>query len=253
MSERPVRFPKVKSPFEREQNEDGNYVVYDEVMDGFEWVFENDDVIAVEKLHGTNCCVRIENGNHGIEIEPFTRHGHEPMQVVDPYSSLRDHHWLTHAFQNSLRRGYLDELDEGVHYGEVIGPNFHGNPHELDEDLFIPFQWLADKCSYKVWGQYPKTFDSLETWFSDSLFSLFHSRMHGKDLESASVSNGTICEGIIFLHPDGTYSEDEMVMREEELNSGMYRKFSPHHAKLRRDMFDGFQKGEWPMTQYSNH
>lgn len=50
MSEIPLRFPKVHSPFEREENEDGEYVVYDEVNDGFDWVFENPNVKCVEKI-----------------------------------------------------------------------------------------------------------------------------------------------------------------------------------------------------------
>ena len=253
MGYRPMRFPKVKSPFKREEDKDGNYVVYDEVNDGFEWVFENDDVIAVEKLHGSNCCVDIEYGEQGKEIRSYTRHGHEPMQEVEPYSSMTEHHWLTRAFQNSLRRGYLDGLDEGVHYGEVVGPDFHGNAHELDENLFIPFEWLADKCAYKSWGKYPKTFDALKNWFNEQLSSLFYARMHGTDLDTASVSNGTFCEGIIFLHPEGTYNEDSIYTEEEELNDGLYRKYSPYHAKLRRDMFSGYKKKEWPMTDYSNH
>lgn len=249
----PARFPKVKSPFEREENENGDYVVYNEVMDGYEWVFENKDVIAVEKLHGTNCCVSLSEGEHGLSINGFTRHGHEPMQKVDPYSPMTEHHWLTRAFQNSLRRGYLDDLEEGVHYGEVVGPDFHGNAHELDENLFIPFQWLADKCSYTSWEKYEKSFDALKTWFENGLFSLFYSRMHGVDLEASSVINGTFCEGIIFVHPDGGYSESSLYTENEVLESGREREYTPYHAKLRRDMFAEFQKNEWPMTEFSNH
>lgn len=249
----PIRFPKVKSPFKRKENENRDYVVYNEINNGFEWVFENDDVIAVEKLHGTNCCVDIDYGEHGKEIRGYTRHGYRPMQEIEPYGPMTEHHWLTRAFQNSIRRGYLDDLDEGVHYGEVVGPDFHGNAHELDENLFIPFEWLADKCAYKSWGKYPKTFDALENWFNDQLFSLFYSRMHGADLDTASVSNGTFCEGIIFVHPDGAYNEVDIYTEEEELSGGMHRKYSPYHAKLRRDMFSGYAKNEWPMTDYSNH
>jgi len=248
-----MRFPKVKSPFGRKEDVDGNYTVYDEINDGFEWVFENDDVIAVEKLHGTNCCVSIQEGEQGREYHPFTRHGYEPMQKVKPYGPMTEHHYLTRAFQNSISRGYLDNLEEGTHYGEVVGPDFHGNAHELNENLFIPFQWLADKCAYKSWGKYPKTFDALENWFSDQLFSLFYSRMHGADLETSSVSNGVFCEGLIFLHPNGSYNEKEINAREEELSGGMYRKYSPYHAKLRRDMFSGYKTGKWPMTEYSDH
>jgi len=240
MSDIPLRFPKVHSPFEREENEDGEYVVYDEVNDGYDWVFNNDDVVAVEKLDGTNCAIRVENTEQGKEIQAFTRHGYEPFQEADPYGSY-PHRRITRAVQNSLRRSYLSQLDDGVHYGEAVGPDFQGNPHELDENLFIPFSWLADKCSYNSWGKYPKDFDTISGWFEEDLFSLFYSRMHGVDLETASVSNDTFCEGIIFIHPDGAYTEEHLTTEEEQLSGGTYRKYAPRMAKLRRDMYDWFE------------
>jgi len=234
------RFPKVHSPFKREENEDGEYVVYDEVNDGFDWVFENDDVLAVEKLDGTNCAVYIEKrpDTHDY-IEAWTRHGYEPFQEAEPYGQTA-HQFIVRAFQNSKRRGYLDNLEDGVHYGEAVGPDFQGNPHELDENLFIPFSWLVDKCSYNSWGKYHKDFEAISGWFENDLFSLFASRMHGIDLTEASVSNGTFCEGIIFVHPDASYRQENITMEEEKLSGGMYRKKTPNLAKLRRDMFSWF-------------
>jgi len=252
MSDRVMRFPKVQSPFVRSENENGDYTVDDKIQDGFEWVVNNDDVIAVEKLHGTNCAVEITHGEQGLEIDPWTRFGPADMNRVDPFGTT-NHHRVTAAFQNSLRRGYLDELGEGVHYGEVIGPKLHGNPHGVNEYLFIPFAWLIDKCSYNSWGNYPKTLESLREWFSTDLFSLFYSRIHGTDLDTASVSNGTFCEGIVFVHPDGEPTEQAITVEEQSLGGGRYRKTAPNFAKLRRDMFDGFNNGNWPMTDYSNH
>lgn len=248
----PLRFPKVHSPFEREETDEGHYVVTDTIADGYDWVFEVDDVLAIEKLHGTNCCVEVEQTEQGLNVTGYTRHGPEAMQEVQPFGTA-DHQLITRAFQNSLQRGYLDDLGEGVHYGEVVGPDFHQNAHELNENLFIPFQWLAEKCSYTSWGKYPKTFESLREWFDNQLFSLFYARMHGTDLKTASVRHGTFCEGIIFAHPDTSFQEEYLDPDEEHLSSGHYRKYNPWLAKLRRDMFEGFQRGEWPMTQYSNH
>lgn len=244
MSDLPLRFPKVHSPFCRHENDQGEYVVYDEINDGYEWVFEDEDVLAVEKLDGTNCCVRIEPTPQGKDIQAFTRFGYQPMQYADPYGT-RNHQYVVRAVQNSLNRGYLDGLGDGVHYGEVVGPGVGSgldgnNPHDLDERLFIPFQWLADKCHYTSWGKYPKTFDSLSYWFEEELFSLFYSRMHGVDLDESSVSNGAFCEGIVFVHPDATYT-DEIETQEEHTSSGMYYKSTPHLAKLRRDMFDWYE------------
>lgn len=251
MSDVPLRFPKVHSPFEREENDDGEYVVYDSVNDGYDWVFENDGVRCVEKLDGTNAAVEVtqsDEDRYPVAVEAYTRHGEEPFQVAEPYSDSFAHRQIVRAVQNSQRRGYLTGLADGVHYGEAVGPAFQGNPHDLDENLFIPFEWLLDKCSYKSWGEYPRDFETISGWFEDDLFSLFHSRMHGCDLEEASVSNGTFCEGVIFVHPahgGRSYREDGINPKEEQLSGGMYRKVHPHLAKLRRDMFAG-AKDEWP-------
>lgn len=252
--QRVQRFPKVQSPFERSENEEGHYTLDDEINDGFEWVFESDDVVAVEKLHGTNCAVDVTTTEQGIEIEPWTRHGDGPMNRVNAYDTRPTFHDLSRAFQNSLRRGYLDDLDEGVHYGEVVGPDFHGNEHDLDENLFISFEWLMDKCAYKSWGDYPKTLDSIRDWFSTDLFSLFYARMHGTNLDTASVRNGTFCEGVIFvdMSVENPYSTT-LPTEEHHLSNGNYRKAAPHLAKLRRDMFDGYASGDWPASHNTDH
>lgn len=251
-AERVMRFPKIKSPYERSETSEGHYTVDNVVPQAFDWVFINDEVIAVEKLHGTNCAVEIEHTETAVSMTPWTRHGDGPMNRVEPFGSTVQHR-LTRAFQNSKRRGYVDELDDGVHYGEVVGPDFHGNAYELDENLFIPFAWLADKCAYRSWGKYPKTLESLREWFSTELFSLFYARMNGVSLDEASVSNGTFCEGVVFVHPDAQYTADDITTEDEPLGGGRYRKIAPLFAKLRRDMFAGYQRGDWPMTEYGDH
>ena len=56
-----VDFPKIKSPFVREKI-NGRYLVTPKIEEGYEWVFEDEGVKAVDKLHGTNICVTIEDG-----------------------------------------------------------------------------------------------------------------------------------------------------------------------------------------------
>lgn len=51
-----IDFPKVKSPFVRETI-GGHYVVTPNIEPGYQWVFEDDGVMAMDKLHGTNVCV----------------------------------------------------------------------------------------------------------------------------------------------------------------------------------------------------
>lgn len=255
----PIRFPKVKSPFERHENEQGEYVVFDSVNSLHEWVFETDEnntmkSRAVEKLHGTNTAVRMGIDEIDNSLRPkkaFTRHGNEDMQYAKPLGNNYHHRRIVRAVQNSFRRGYLDDLEEGVHYGETVGPDFHNNMYELDENLFIPFSWLYDKCSYNSWGEYGTDFTSIREWFEDALFSLFYSRMHGCDLETSSVSNNTFCEGIIFVRKNkSTYTESKMSTRDEHVSSGIYRKVHPDIAKLRRDMFAGSSEWDGPIVSH---
>jgi hypothetical protein len=218
----PPRFPKIESPFERHENEDGDYVVYDnrnsELLQFTEWQ-------AVEKLDGTNCAIYVENGE---VVDAFARAGNKSMNWVEPYGSTM-HQRIARAVQNSVTRGYTDGLAEGYHFGETVGPKINGNNHELDELLFIPFEWLRQKCSYNSWGEYPQDFDTISGWFEDDLFSLFYSKMHGASLDEASVSNGTFCEGIMFTSPEvpRAWSADKPPR-------------SNYFAKLRRDMFDWY-------------
>jgi len=56
-----IDMPKLESPFVREVV-DGNYIVTDKIVEGFEWVFEDESVMAIEKLHGTNVSIEIKDG-----------------------------------------------------------------------------------------------------------------------------------------------------------------------------------------------
>jgi hypothetical protein len=219
----PPRFPKVESPFDRRENDDGEYVVYDE---------QNADLAgwreyeAVEKLDGTNCAVYVDRGR---VVDAFARAGDKSMNYVEPFGSTM-HQRIIRGVQNSVSRGYTDGLADGFHYGETVGPTINGNPHELDELLFIPFEWLREKCSYNSWGEYPQDFDTISGWFENDLFSLFYSKMHGVSLDEASVSDGTFCEGIMFTNTDAQPLAFDTDTRPDAAN----------YAKLRRDMFDWY-------------
>ena len=218
------RFPKVHSPFERHENDNDEYVVYNERNED---LLQFTDWVAVEKLDGTNCAIYVDE-NEGV-VDAFTRMGQDPMQRIDPYGNT-NHHRLLDAVQNSIQRGYTSGLNSGVHYGEVVGPKIQGNPHELDERLFIPFDWARENLVYESWGDYPQTFDAVSEWFEDNLFSLFYSRMHGTTFDEASVANGTFVEGIMFTHPNvaGGYELNETPNAD-------------NFAKLRRDMFEWYE------------
>lgn len=190
--------PKLESPFVRKEI-NGNYVVTSEVTPGFEWVFEDDSVIAIEKLDGTNVSIVIKEGQ---VVSIWNR--------TEKISNFHKHKtFIMKGLLESFDRGYFDELADGQHFGELIGPKVNGNPYHLTEHLWIPFQTYAkNHLAYKSWGKYPKTFEAISTWFKDNLFSLF---LLKREIRKDDPRH--FVEGVIFMHPDGRM------------------------AKLRKDMF----------------
>lgn len=235
MTKVPERFPKIRAVYKRSNNSDGYYTVEDEVNRGFKWVFERaEEVQAIEKIHGTNVAVEIEDGR---VVDAATRIGDRSMNLVKPYHDT-DNHYVVRGIQNSISRGYIDSTVEGWNFGELVGPSVHGNPYDLDEHLFIPFEWLRNKCEYNSYGKYSTDFDAISEWFKNGLFSLFYSKMNGTDLDEASVTNGVFVEGIIFVHPDfdGQVNPTDI----SNHNSDEYESVAMNVGKLRRDMFDWY-------------
>lgn len=257
MTDIPERFPKVESPYHRAEDDDGNYVVDPEgrfigIKKKFEWVFDRSkDVEAIEKLDGTNCAIYIDNGR---VVNGATRMGNKQMNELLPFHRT-NHHYVTRAIQNSVRRGYTDglynEYGSGWFFGEAIGPKIQGNPHGIDEHLFIPFDWVRHKLSYKSYGKYDTSEEAIRDWFrgeENGLFSLFASRIHGQDLDASRPANGTFIEGLMFIHPDfdGRIHPDHFTLG----NDGQSVK---EMVKLRRDMYSGHATDEWPMTEYGHN
>jgi len=197
--------PKLYSPFVRKEI-DGHYIVTDEIAEDMEWVFEDESVMAVEKLHGTNVSINITDGVitavwNRTERIPFFNKGKQHIII---------------GIMNSYSKGYTEFLGDGQHFGECIGPKINGNPYNLDEHIWIPFETYGQNhLMYKCWGKYPKTFESIREWFRE-LMPLYNLRIHGKTEENETEH---FVEGIVFTHPDGRM------------------------AKLRRDMFDWFSEG----------
>jgi len=176
--------PKLESPFVRKEI-DGSYVVTPEVALGYEWVFEDPEVKAIEKLHGTNVSIYIQDGTitgmwNRTERVPFFNKGKQ---------------FITRGVLESYGKGYTEFLSDGQHFGELIGEKVNGNPYQLIGNLWLPFKGYCDKhLAYKCWGKHPKTFESISEWFKE-LMPLYALRRGIKE-------NGFV-EGIVFTHPDG--------------------------------------------------
>ena len=189
--------PKLESPFVRKEI-DGNYIVTPEITEGYDWVFEDDSVMAIEKLHGTNVSIIIIEGK---VVEIYNRT--ERIPIIN-----KEKDFITKGILESYKRGYIDFLGDGQHFGELIGEKVNGNPYRIEGNLWIPFETFGQKhLRYKSWGKYPKDFKTISEWFKDGLIPLYSSMKGDRD---------GFVEGIVFTHPDGRM------------------------AKLRRDMFDWY-------------
>ena len=177
--------PKLESPFVREKNEKGEYVVTPKIAEGYEWVFEDEGVMAIEKLHGSNVSIYIQDGNitgawNRTERLPF-------------FNKTKTH--MVKGLLNSYHKGYMEFLPDGQHFGEMIGPKINGNHYKLEECLWIPFESYGQKhLRYKSWGKYPKDFETISKWFKE-LQPLYNIRING--------DKAGFVEGVVFTHPDG--------------------------------------------------
>lgn len=198
--------PKLESPFVREKK-DGDYVVIDEINEGYEWVFEDENVKATEKLDGTNVSVLVKDGKI---LEVWNR-----KNFIQVFSENKYNHYVIKGILNSLKQGYCRKLSNGQYFGELIGTKIQGNPYNLSNHIWIPFQTYAQrKLYYYSWGKYPKTYESISEWFEEGLFSIFYAKQHNLDY---SDPNCRLAEGVVFVHPSGKM------------------------AKLRRDMFPWYK------------
>jgi hypothetical protein len=180
-----IDFPKIQSPFVRKLNEKNEYVITPEITEGADWVFSGgeDEVKATEKLDGTCCAILIENG---VVTAMFNR--------TNRISFIGG--TLSKALTEGVNNAFAKErfvMQDGLWWGELIGKKINGNPYNLTEYEWIPFEWAKEHLAYKSFHKYPKTFANLNKWFLDDikdggLFSLFMKRQ-GIDMKP---------EGIVF-------------------------------------------------------
>ena len=197
--------PKLESVFVREMDKDGEYVVTEEITPGMEWVFKGDEneVLATEKLDGTDVSIIIENGQ-------ITSIWNRKERI--PFFS-KTKIFIVEGVIEAFKRGYT-ELEDGQYFGEVIGIKLNGNPYKLEGHLWLPFNtYCREHLAYKSYHKYPKSFENIKKWFfSDikdgGIFSLF---MRKKEIVMKP-------EGIVF----------------HNLKTG-------EMAKLRLDMFKEFK------------
>ncbi|MBW2702729.1 MAG: hypothetical protein JRF33_18060 [Deltaproteobacteria bacterium] len=218
-------FPKIHCPFirqtfkvNREQwKEHGAklklrkpevYLAVNQVNPGFEWVFDDPDTIAVEKLDGTNVKILTEAGRL-ITVQ-------NRKNVIDPLQIIKGKTFLMEGIFMSIGKGLVKA--DGEQAGEIIGPKLQGNPYKLDLHEWYPFEKAVAHLSYKSFLEHERTYENLDSWFHKWLFSRYFTKRASK----LGLDEKVMAEGVVFYN----------LKRRAEGKTNM--------AKLRRDMFDWY-------------
>ncbi len=194
------------------------YLVIDQVNPGYEWVFEDSDTFAVEKLNGTNIKILTENGRL-LFIQ-------NRLNVIDPLQVMKGKTFIVEGIFLSIAKGYVQE--SGEQCGELIGPKVQGNPLKLDHHEWYPFQKAIEHLRYKSFHEHARTFGNWSAWFKENLFS----RHYAKRASKLGIPNDVMAEGIVLYN----------LKRKAEGKSWM--------AKLRRDMFDWYYSDKIEIYHY---
>ena len=183
------------------------YLAVDEVNPGYEWVFEDKETFAVEKLDGTNVKLTMVDGRL-VSLQ-------NRMNPIDPLQLMRGKEYIVEGVLLANGKGYLKA--DGEQAGEVIGPKLQNNPYGLTTHVWYPFEKSLTALKYKSFHEHDRNFKNWEAWFKDYLKSIFYMKTH-----NCTMVDSVFAEGVIFYN----------LKRKEEGKTYM--------AKLRRDMFPFF-------------
>lgn len=184
------------------------YLVVNRVNPGYEWVFDDPDTFAVEKLNGTNVKIRTEKGRL-VAVQ-------NRLNVIDPLQVIKGKTFIIEAIFMSIGKGLVRE--DGEQAGEAIGPKLQNNPYKLDMHEWYPFDKAIDHLRYKSFHEHERTFDNWSSWFKEGLVSRYYTKRASK----TGATDKVFAEGIVFYN-----------MKRKAANQSWM-------AKLRRDMFDWY-------------
>ncbi len=212
----PIVFKKIGSRYQLKAPE--VYLVINKINPGYEWVFEDPDTIAVEKLDGTNIKIKTEKGRL-VAVQ-------NRMNIIDPLKVVGG---PAHIVDGILRSAAKDLIKpDGEQAGELIGPKLQGNPYKLESHEWYPFDKAISDLKYKSFHEHERTFDNWSSWFKDHL----QSRYFTKRASKLGLNESVFAEGVIFYN----------LKRKAENKSW--------RAKLRRNMFSWYYEPEIPIIGY---
>lgn len=167
--------------------------VIDVVAQGCEWVLAGEGV-ATEKLDGTNIrvtirshsVVRVEKRRNPTK-EQKARGIIEPWYVDASENAKEDQHIFA-AVMFAIQLSFFDDVPDGEHCAEALGPNIQGNPLGLEKGtvcLFNLYPPIVVGC--------PRSFGAIKQFLEEYT---------GESI-MVGAKEGRFMEGIVFHHPDG--------------------------------------------------
>ncbi len=194
------------------------YLAVNRITPGYEWVFEDPDTFAVEKLNGTNVKIFTEKGRL-IHIQ-------NRKNVIDPLQVIKGKTFIIEGIFQSIGKGYVAE--NGEQAGEVIGPKLQGNPYKLDVHEWFPFERAMEVLRYRSFHEHERNFANWSSWFKEGLLSRYYTKRASK----LGLQDQVMAEGIVFYN-----------LKRRDAGE-IWR------AKLRRDMFDWYYSDKIEIFDY---
>ncbi len=194
------------------------YLVVNQINPHYEWVFEDPDTIAVEKLDGTNIKILMQKGRL-MAVQ-------NRLNVIDPLQIMHGKTFIMEGLYRSISKDFVKE--NGEQTGELIGPKVQGNPYKLEMHEWYPFEKATENLKYRSFHEHTRNFENWSNWFKDHLQSRYYSKRASK----LGLTDQVMAEGVVFYN----------LKRKEQSQSWM--------AKLRRDMFDWYYKDSIEIFDY---
>jgi len=218
--------PKLESPFEREEIKGIGYVCVPKFRKEYKWILDKDKVIATEKFDGTNVSIYVENG----DIKKVLNRENN----IDIWKSKKRYYdGVKNAIDTKKFKLYM--ATDGQYFGELIGNKIQGNPYDLKEVIWLPFNYIQNHYYFKFYYdwldenfkvldvdvKYDLTDDFYYEKFSELFKNLKSIYFRSKGIEKAP-------EGIVF-----------------------YNKETRQMCKLRVDMWDWYKgnRHKWHLNK----
>lgn len=176
---------KIPSLFKRDY--EGTRRVYNEVVEGCEWVLAGEGK-PTEKFDGTSCL--LENGKLykrydakagktpptdfiPAQSEPDEVTGHWPGWL--PVGDGNEDKWHVEAYNHFLMDTHTERDFSGTY--ELVGPKVQSNPYKLSEHILLKHGSFSAAVNI---NEPPRDYEGLKAWFEEHAV-----------------------EGIVWHHPDG--------------------------------------------------